>query len=535
VNPPPRPAVAWWPRGRWPRRLAGTVAALLAATVLVLVTPRLLSEPGHGTDPLARFLLAASAIVVVCHLLGAAASRLGQPAVVGEVLGGILLGPSVLGAVWPSGLATLFSTEVRSALGLAAQLGLVTFMFLLGCELRLGGLAETVDLPPREATVGPTTVAVVVTGSMGLTFAAGLAVMGLFGSGSIAGSVNRPAVTVLFFALALSITALPVLARILTDLGLIRTGLGGLALSCAAVGDVVLWLGLAGLLGAAGPSGPGAAAVTAAAVAAALTVTVLVVRPMLAVVVRRAGRRTDAAQILLPILLGGAIAYAAGAQVVGLHPVIGAFLFGVLVPRDVPVVEELNDRLRGFAMAVLLPLFFAGIGLATSIGLLGGDPTRWLFFVVVVAAASGAKFVGSSGAARLAGLSARDSLRLGALLNCRGVTEIVVAAIGWQYHIINDFGLTVLVLVALVTTATTGPLMNLLDGRSRWSRPQRRLPGLPRERLGLDEPLRPEGVELATEDAPVPGEVVQPHVRRNIRHAEEGEVRDHHVAYPEHR
>lgn len=461
-----RAAGGWWPRARWPQRLAAGFAALLAAAVLVLVTPRLLSEPGHGTGLLARFLLAASVVVVVCHLLGAAATRLGQPAVVGEVLGGILLGPSVLGLVWPAGLAGLFSAEVRSGLGLAAQLGLVTFMFLLGCELRLG------EVRARRGAV-----AVVVAGSMGLTFVAGLAVLWVFGAGPVAGSIGRPGVTMLFFALALSITALPVLARILADLGLTRTGLGGLAMSSAAAGDVVLWLGLAALLGAAhapgGPAtadaGPGAAnaagavAVTAAAVVAALTISVLWVRPLLAAVVRWADRRTDSAQILLPALLGGAIAYAAGAQVIGLHPVIGAFLFGVLVPRGVPAVEELNDRLRGFAMAVLLPLFFAGIGLATSVGLFGGDPTRWLFFVAVVVAASGAKFFGASGAARLAGLPARESLRLGALLNCRGVTEIVVAAIGWQAHIINDFGLTVLVLVALVTTAMTGPLMNALD------------------------------------------------------------------------
>jgi Kef-type K+ transport system membrane component KefB len=212
--------------------------------------------------------------------------------------------------------------------------------------------------------------------------------------------------------------------------------------------------------------------------------------------------------------------------------VIGAFLFGVLVPRDVPAVEELNDRLRGFTMAVLLPLFFAGIGLATSIGLLGGDWTRWLFLVVVVVTAAGAKFIGSSGAARLAGLPARESLRLGALLNCRGVTEIVVAAIGWQYHIINDLGLTVLVLVALVTTAMTGPLMNLLGDPAPVSRP---VPVLPGAGLGLHQPMCPVGVEVVAEDATVPGEVVQPHVGRNIRQAEEGEVRDHHVPYPEQR
>ncbi|GIJ45284.1 hypothetical protein Val02_21700 [Virgisporangium aliadipatigenens] len=435
-------------------RLPRAVVALVAVAALVALTPRLVAGTGDGTgpgglDPLARFLLAAAVVVFVCHACGALLRRFHQPAVVGEVLGGIVLGPSVLGALWPNGTAALFTAEVRSALGLAAQLGLVTFMFLLGCELRLTGLAA------RRRTV-----AVVVTGAMGLTLVAGV-VVALLGHRLIGGSAQRP-VTVLFFGLALSITALPVLARILADLGLTRTPLGGLAISCAAAGDVVLWLGLTALLGVAGVGGSGAFAATAGAVAALLLVTVLWIRPALAALVRWAQRRPDATQLLLPVLVGGAIAYAAATQVVGLHPVLGAFVFGLAVPRDSAAVEHVNDRLRGFTMAVLLPLFFAGIGLATSVALLGGEPARWLFFAGVILAASGGKFLGAGVGARLAGLPRRDTLRLGVLLNCRGVTEIVVAAIGWQYHLVNDFGLTVLVLVALVTTAMTGPLMNVL-------------------------------------------------------------------------
>jgi Kef-type K+ transport system membrane component KefB len=443
------PGARWCTAGRG-RRLPRAVVALAATAALVVLTPRLVDGTGHGgLDPLARFLFAAAVVVFVCHACGALLRRFHQPAVVGEVLGGIVLGPSVLGALWPNGMAALFTTEVRTALGLAAQLGLVTFMFLLGCELRLTGLAA------RRRTV-----AVVVTGAMGLTLVAGV-VVALLGHRLIGGAAQRP-VTVLFFGLALSITALPVLARILADLGLTRTSLGGLAIGCAAAGDVVLWLGLTALLGAAGVGGSAAFATTAGAVAALLLVTVLWIRPALAAIVRWAQRRPDATQVLLPVLVAGAIAYAAGTQVVGLHPVLGAFVFGLAVPRDSAVVEHVNERLRGFTMAVLLPLFFAGIGLVTSVGLLGGEPLRWLFFAGVILAASGGKFLGAGVGARLLGLPRRDALRLGVLLNCRGVTEIVVAAIGWQYHLVNDFGLTVLVLVALVTTAMTGPLMNLL-------------------------------------------------------------------------
>jgi len=397
----------------------------------------------------ARFLLAAAVIVAACHLCGFLLGRLRQPAVVGEIAAGLILGPSVLGAVWPAGRDALFPPPVVSAVGTAAQLGLVVFMFLMGCELRVSGFQAR-----------PGAVATVVTGAMGLPLLAGLGVAAWWRH-QLAGPADRPAVSVVFIALARSVTALPVLARILVELGLARSPLGGLALTCAATGDAVLWAALTALLAVAGLAGTGSALHSGALALAFVAVTVLLVRPALARLVRWASDRDGRAQLVLPVLVAGAIGAGAAAEAVGLHPVLGAFLLGVVMPRDEAVVERINDQLRGFTVAVLLPLFFAGVGMITSVGTLGGAGA-WLAFAAVLTTAAVTKFAGAGMGARLAGLDARDSVRLGVLLNCRGITEIVVAAIGYGYGLVNQAGLTILVLTALVTTAMTVPLMRAL-------------------------------------------------------------------------
>ncbi len=412
--------------------------------LVVLVGAAILWGPSlvHGRpgDPVARFLFSVAVILLVCHVFGALLRRFGQPAVLGEVIGGLVLGPSVLGLVWPSSQGLLFPPPVLEALGYAAQLGLIVFMFLLGCELR------------TDSTGGGKLVGATVAGGMGLPFATGVAIAlaaPSLGSGSVA--------YVLFFGLALSITALPVLARILVDLGLSDTRLGATALSSAAIGDGVAWLVLTVILAGTGLSGTGDIATTAGLGAALMVATFLCVRPGLRTLVER----TTSPQLLLGALVVGAIGYAGLTQLIGLHPVIGAFLFGVAVPRGAPVVTRLGEQLQGFTIAILLPLFFAGVGLSTSVGLLGTSATNWLLFAVVLAAAIAAKLVGAAGAARLAGLPTREAVRLGTLMNCRGVTELVVATIGLQYGLVSGLGFTILVLVAIITTAATGPMMRV--------------------------------------------------------------------------
>jgi len=176
-------------------------------------------------------------------------------------------------------------------------------------------------------------------------------------------------------------------------------------------------------------------------------------------------RSTLLGPVLPVVLVAGAFMFAAATQFIHLHPVIGAFLFGLAVPRDCAVVERANQQLQGFTLAILLPLFFAGAGLGTSVALIGSSAAHWLLFLAILVVAQVTKVAGAGGSALLAGAAPRDALRIGVLMNCRGVTEIVVAAIGLEYGLINELGFTILVLTAIITTASTGPLMRWLDTR----------------------------------------------------------------------
>jgi Kef-type K+ transport system membrane component KefB len=364
--------------------------------------------------------------------------------VLGEIIGGLLLGPSALGLIAPEGRAWLFPSHILAALDTVAQLGLIVFLFLMGCDLRLGAIE-------RKRTVAAT-----VLGGTGLPFLAGVGLAVAAGS-ALAG--DAPPVThVLFIGLALSITALPVLARILVDLKIDRDDVGVIALTSAAVGDGLSWIVLAVIMAMAGAGDTSQLLPRLALALAFLLVMVLCVRPALALLVRRV--RSD--QALVAGLVIGAVASAALAQQIDLHPMIAAFLFGTLVPRT-DAVARVSEQLQGFTITILLPLFFAGVGLKTSFGLIGSDLTGWLLFAAVLATAMVSKILGAGGAARLAGLPPREALRLGTLMNCRGITELVVATVGLQAGLINEYGFTVLVLVAVITTATTGVVMRRLE------------------------------------------------------------------------
>jgi Kef-type K+ transport system membrane component KefB len=239
--------------------------------------------------------------------------------------------------------------------------------------------------------------------------------------------------------------------------------LGTLALTCAAIGDGLAWLALTVILATTGRTSLGSVAASVGATLVLILGTLLVLRPALSVMLGRLGAGWHGIQLSASLLAAGAIGFAALTQSLGLHPVIGALLFGVIVPRDNKAAEQINTRLQGYTMTILLPLFFAGVGLNVSVGLLGSFPGHWLAFAAVLLVAIGAKFTGASCGARLAGMPTGESLRLGALLNCRGVTEIVVATIGLQNQLISPLGFTILVLMAVITTTATGPLIRMID------------------------------------------------------------------------
>ena len=420
------------------RTVVGVVAGLAALAGMV---PLLAATGLPAVDSVTHYLIAIAVILMSCQLLAAVARRIGQPPVLGEMVGGLLLGPSLLGAVWPAASAFLFPSAVVEGLGAAAQLGLVVFVFLLGCELRT-------DRIERKRVVATT-----VAGGMLLPCVAGAGIVAATG-GLFAGQDGAaPTATMLFVGLALAVTALPVLARILADLQLSETRVGTVALSAAAIGDGGVWLVLAFLLSGQVENGSGWQILLLAT--ALVLVTVLCVRPLLAAMVRR----LESSQSLTVVLVAGAIGYAVLTQAIQLHPVVGAFLFGVAMPRNAPCVARISQQLEGFTLIILLPLFFAGVGLSTSVGLLVTAPSALLALIVLLIAAVVSKMVGAGVGARLAGLPARDAIRLGLLMNCRGVTELVVLTIGYQAGLINQLAYTVLVVVAVITTAITVPLV----------------------------------------------------------------------------
>jgi len=427
------------------------------------------------SDPIVGFIAAVAVTLAVCHALGTGLHRwLRQPPVIGEMLGGLLLGPSLFGILWPAGRAFLFGPAVLAILTPVAQLGLVTFMFLTGLELRaarrdaeVSRRAGTDGSPDTAAgrrwRNGPGSLAIRVAGAMGLPFLAGVVLAVGFRS-DLAGPYGGRLPYVLFLALALSITALPVLARILAESRIGGTRLGDAALACAGVGDGIAWAVLAVILVLA--HGGGASAVRSAiGVAVLLLVSVLAIRPALARLVAWAGEGEDRDRYLVPVLLAGAYGYAAITKLTGLDAIIGGFLFGVLVPAGTGPIARFAGQMRGYVLVVLLPLFFAGVGLSTRVGAIGSWH-GWLVLAVILAVAVAGKLGGAAGAALVTGTPPREALMFGTLMNCRGVTELAVATIGYAQGFVDATAFTMLVLVALVTTAATVPLLDVLDRRA---------------------------------------------------------------------
>nr|WSW49513.1 cation:proton antiporter [Streptomyces sp. NBC_01001] len=421
---------------------------------------------GASRDPLEAVLIAVPVVVLACGVAAAVMRRLGQTAVVGEILVGILLGPSLLGWLWPTGSRWLLPGEVLPYLGVLGNLGLLVFMFLVGLELDIGllrGRGRAVVVVSQASVWIP----------LGLGSLLALAMYGSFAPEG----VGR-AQFVLFVAVAMSVTAFPVLARILKDQGLYGTPVGALAMACAAVADVVAWCLLALVVAMAHPLGGGGGGgggwgIAGMGVLAGVFLAGMWwgVRPVLGWGVRwwgsgsasGAGAGAGAGAGGVVGLCSGLCLAAYATHAMGVHALFGAFVFGAVVPRTAEV-EAAAERMREFAVPVLLPLFFVGSGLKTDVGLLGGGTAWWWAGAVLVVAVAG-KLGGGTGAALLAGQPARDAVTLGALMNCRGVTELVVLNVGLGLGVIGAELFTALVLMALVTTAATGPVVRALRKR----------------------------------------------------------------------
>jgi Kef-type K+ transport system membrane component KefB len=410
------------------------------------------STPAEGTTNLfAHILGALAAVLVTGRLLGVLLHHVGQPPVIGEIVGGILLGPSLLGWLWPAATAVILPPSILPFLGVIAQLGVVLYMFLVGLELDIASLRKR-----THSLVAISHASILAPFLLG----AGLALV-LYPRLS---SREVPFTSfALFMGVASSITAFPVLARILTDRGMQTTTLGSVALGCAAVDDVTAWCLLAFVV-AANRAALSFVIPLLALTAAYIAVMLLVVRQVAASFLERfddRGLTPGVAAVAFTALL----LFALTAELIGIHAIFGAFLFGAIITPHSRFARAFITKLEHLVTVLFLPAFFALAGMRTRIDLVSGVE-QWLICGLIIFVATAGKFGGALVAARFTGMSWRDAAGLGVLMNTRGLMELIVLNIGLDLGVISPTLFTMMVLMALVTTIATTPVLHLLKPSS---------------------------------------------------------------------
>jgi Kef-type K+ transport system membrane component KefB len=451
----------------------------------------------HSLEEIAALVVLDIAVIVaVARLMGRLCRRIGQPAVVGEIFAGVALGPSLLGALPGDLTSVLFPEDVRPFLSVIAGLGLVIYMFVVGLELNLdlirgkGRLAATISIC---SVVTP------------LLLGIGLALW-LYDAhnSNAAGEQIELLPFALFIGASMSVTAFPVLARILAEQRMNRTQTGALALACAAIDDVLAWIILAVVLAVIRSSGGLDLVVMSLQSAAFVLVMFFLVAPALRRLVDLRDRAGQLTPDLFAIVLVGALVSSYVTSQIGIHAIFGAFVFGAAMPRRgaEQMSQEILERVEPLTVLLLLPVFFVSTGLNVDITALGSTGFAELAAVLAVAVAG--KFLGATAAARASGVHIRRAGAIGILMNTRGLTELVILNVGYAVGVLDQQLFTVLVLMALVTTVMTAPLLRLLYGPERVDREiaqtERRALGLTagyRAVVIIDEGTTPEAVSDA--------------------------------------
>ena len=393
-------------------------------------------------------------ILFVAWLISEIFRRLGQPRVVGEMVAGLVLGPSLFGALASAAYTSLFPPPSLDHLNLLSQVGLTIFMFLVGLSLNSETLRHC-----RHAAVLTSHV------SIAFPFALGAA-LALYVYPALSGAGVSFVVFAVFMGAAMSITAFPVLARILAERDMIRSSTGTLAIACAAVDDVSGWCILAGISALVRSSKAATPLwVTLAGSLAFVAAMLFIIRPLLDRYKHVFFEEEDETQYkaitsVLLLTLGSACI----SELLGIHLFFGGFFAGAVMPKNRRISTKMRDQLGPITQTLFLPLFFAFTGLRTSIALLRG-PEMWSILALIIAVAVLGKMGGSTVAAHWAGIPWRDAASIGALVNTRGLMELVILNIGLDLHIIQPALFSMMVLMAVATTLMTSPLLNWLRGQ----------------------------------------------------------------------
>lgn len=417
-------------------------------------------------------------ILAAAWCAGRVVRVMGQPRVIGEMAAGIALGPSLFGALAPQLSGSLFPASGLAPLATISQLGVLLFMFVVGLRLDLTALRQR-----AQAAVLVSHASIVAPFVLGTVLAAWLypALAGHDATGEVVSLLPFA----LFMGAAMSVTAFPVLARILAERNLLGTRMGAVAIASAAVDDVTAWCMLAGVVAVA-RHGDGLRSFAVALLSVSLFAALLIVgarRALHAFDASRLARRdrqmsaannsagdTTVSAEVIGIAILFALACALVTEKIGVHAVFGAFLAGAIMPRESGLAHALAERMEAVVSTVFLPVFFAFSGLRTEIGLLS-SPALWGICAVVLTAAIVGKFGGATTAARMVGMSWRDAIGVGILMNTRGLMELVVLNVGLELGVISKTMFAIMVVMALVTTVMTSPLLALVLRGHREAQP----------------------------------------------------------------
>jgi Kef-type K+ transport system membrane component KefB len=440
--------------------LAGVVVAFLGIRALGerLSAPAAGAEAIYGSaagqvdvNALLHVLLALALVITTARLLGTVFRIAHQPPVIGEIIAGILLGPSLFGRYAPTLWHYLLPSTIAPFLNVIAQVGVILYMFLVGLELDPRLMRQR-----GRATVAISHASIITPFIMGSLLA--LLIYPIFSNREVPFTNFA-----LFLGVSMSVTAFPVLARILTDRRISKTRMGTVALTCAAVDDITAWCLLAFVVSVARAQSAGGMR-TVALAGMYLGAILLIVRPAMVALSRVYGNRGGLTQGLMAVVFVVLLLSASATELIGIHAIFGAFALGAVIPHDSRMARELTDRLEDLIVVLLLPAFFAFTGLRTQIGLVS-EFQQWVMCGLIILVASGGKFGGSLLAARITGLGWREGSALGVLMNTRGLMELIVLNIGLEMRVISPTLFAMLVIMALVTTFATTPILHLITRR----------------------------------------------------------------------
>jgi len=400
--------------------------------------------------PLSILLLQVIIILFTSRVFGFIFSKLGQQTVIGEILAGVFLGPSIFGWISPELFALIFPHNSFLSLQFLSQIGLVFFMFVIGMELDLSKIKSKA----HDA---------IIISQVSIIFPFFLGTCVSYYTFQELASKNISFLSfALFMGISMSITAFPVLARIIKERGLTKTPLGVLAITCAAVDDVTAWCLLAAAIAIVKAGSIASSLFTIGLAIAYIAFMLFIIKPWLQKMSDKRMKTEKVDKTVIGISFFLLLLSAYFTEIIGIHALFGSFIAGVVMPNNMRFKEILTDKVEDVSTILLLPIFFAFTGLRTQIGLLN-EGHLWLYCIVIISVAIIGKLAGSAFTARIIGRTWQDSLSIGALMNTRGLMELIVLNIGYDLGVFGPEIFSILVLMALFTTFMTGPLLDFVN------------------------------------------------------------------------